>query len=289
MSPTALPIILVNGQQQSTVSALDRGLAYGDGVFETLLVADGKNPFWPYHQSRLFKGLAKLGIHLDTNDLEIQRQQLLALTEQYADSRFIAKLIVTRGQGGRGYQPPGKETAAANVIFYLYPYTLDAQKQDGIRVHFCQQRLALGIPWAGLKTLNQLPYVLAAQEWHNTECDEGLLFSTENRLIEATARNIFIVRGDTLYTPWLNQCGVEGVMRQYVMDKLVPQLDLACVQSDLTVDDLATADEVFLTNSISGVWPVIAAEHYQWPVGPITRSLQSMCYSTFGLFGLVQE
>ena len=104
------------------------------------------------------------------------------------------------------------------------------------------------------------------------------MLSVDNKLIEASARNVFIVKDETLYSPQLDQCGVEGVMRQLIIDKIAPQLGLDCIISSLSLDDLLEADEVFLSNSISGIWPVVEFEEKSWSVGPVTRSLQAMCH-----------
>ena len=295
MSIDFKPITLVNGQQQSHIAVADRGLAYGDGVFETLLLANGAIPLWQYHHARLLRGLQCLKIPFETEHLpqvaveksgvkqscfEEDIEQLLALLEPLSADVFVIKLTVTRGEGGRGYRPAA---SSPTRIVTAFPYDLDRDKHQGIAVHRCQQQLPLGLPWAGLKTLNQLPYVLAAQERDPSVHDEGLLFSTENQLIEATARNIFIVKDEVLYTPRLNQCGVAGVMRQVILEKIAPQLGLTCRQSPLSLADLTGADEVFLTNSVSGIWPVVNYKNTHWPLGPITRSIQAMCHGLLGL------
>ena len=281
MSVYLKPITLVNGQQQTHISIADRGLAYGDGLFETLLLIDGTVPLWTYHYARLMRGLFSLNIELESQRLHRDINQLLALIEKKTPQLFVIKLIVTRGEGGRGYQ--SCLTKEPTLILSALPYVVDSDKHHGVHVHLCQQQLPLDLPWVGLKTLNQLCYVLAAHERDSTIYDEGLLLSTNDELIEATARNIFIIKKETLYTPLLNRSGVEGVMKQFIIEKIAPQLGFACVEKVLTLADLNDADEVLLTNSVSGIWPVIRYQNKRWTVGPITHSLQAMSHNFLGI------
>ncbi len=278
MSKSQLPITYVNGQQDSTISIADRGLAYGDGLFETILVVDGEIPLWAYHHARLLKGLLHLHITIESQRLRQDIDRALEEAKKLSDQLLVLKVIVTRGHATRGYQV--NPDIPATLIVQLFPVSIDTDKHNGVCIHICEQKL-FPVNWAGLKTLNQLPYVLASQERLNTEFDEGLLLSMEGYIVEATARNIFIIRDEKLYTPPLDQCGVEGVQRTYIIEKLVTQLGFEVIEKPLLIEDLVNADEVFLANSITGIWPVTQCENHQWQVGPVTRSLQAMCHGIF--------
>jgi 4-amino-4-deoxychorismate lyase len=291
MSTYTLPLICINSQIQSYpdkgypvngLSALDRGLAYGDGLFETMLLVDGLAPLLSYHHKRLLKGLSHLNIKLDSERLVTDVNKMLELAKSFDEKRLILKLTVTRGVGGRGYQIDSD--ASATLILQLFACTIDLTKHNGVSVHVCNETLS-PVSWAGLKTLNQLPYVLAAQERLNTNFDEGLMLANSGDLIEATARNVFIVKGDKVLTPALNFAGVAGVQRQFIIKSVAGQLGLEVLESSLQLEDFFMADEIFLTNSITGLWPVTHChykEHdYNWDVGIITRSLQSMCHNVF--------
>lgn len=278
MSPTIRTITTVNGTQSQVVSANDRGLAYGDGLFETMLVAQGDIPLWPLHHERLLKGLVCLQLTVESQRIRQAIDTALEESKTFSDELFVLKLIITRGESTRGYQIDTQ--AQSTLITQLSPLSVDTTKHDGVNIHYCEQAL-MPTTWAGLKTLNQLPYVLAAQERLNTGFDEGLLFTPEGELIEATARNVFIVKNDKILTPILDQCGVAGVMRRNLTDKIATQIGVEVVEQRLTKKDIADADELFLANSISGIWPVIQCEKLKWPVGPVTRSLQAMCHGLF--------
>ncbi|MEO0443039.1 MAG: aminodeoxychorismate lyase [Pseudomonadota bacterium] len=278
MTTTTFPITFVDDKPVSQVPAQDRGLAYGDGVFETILVSNADMPFWSYHHGRLLKGLHGLKINLESQRLRAAIDKALAVIKDLPEQYYILKCIVTRGTGGRAYQ---FSRGTPTLVCHIFPYEMDTLKHNGVSVHLCQETLAEGISWAGLKTLNQLPYVLAAQERLNTPFDEGLLMSLNGYIIEATARNIFYSKDEVLFTPQLNLCGVAGVMRHYIIEKVAPQLKIDVREQRFTVDDLLAGDEVFLCNSVSGIWPVVQLDQHHWPIGPITRSIQAMCHANF--------
>ena len=282
MSDYSLPLTYINGQQVNSLSILDRGLAYGDGLFETMLVVNGLVPLLSYHHQRLLKGLSHLGIQLDSDRLVREVNKLLGIAKTIGEKQLILKLIVTRGVGGRGYQIDN--TASATLILQLFTASVDRSKYNGVNVHVCRQKL-FPVSWAGLKTLNQLSYVLAAKERAGSAFDEGLLLNNDGDLIEATARNVFIVKGEQLYTPVLNTSGVAGAQRQFIIESVAGQLGLDVIEKIIKFEECLSADEVFLTNSITGIWPVTACEYrgryYEWNLGAVTRSLQAMCHGVF--------
>jgi 4-amino-4-deoxychorismate lyase len=278
MNSPNLPITFINGEIVNSISVADRGLAYGDGLFETILISNGQPHLWSYHHARLLKGLNVLQIAVETQRLRNDIDRVIENLPDSDNEHYVLKLIITRGESGRGYQPT---ESRANIIITLSEFFHQEDKYNGVATHLCKQKLPLDSAWAGLKTLNQLSYVLASLERKNKDFDEGILLSTEDHLIEATSRNIFLVNNEVLYTPKLNRAGVDGVLKTYLLDKIIPQLGFECIERDLNLDDLLHADEVFLTNSVTGIWPVLSfevteGEKSQWPVGAITRSLQSM-------------
>jgi 4-amino-4-deoxychorismate lyase len=193
----------------------------------------------------------------------------IALEETREDSRHcIIKVIVTAGVGRRGYArllPSRTETfvgvfpaATTNRPAYL----------KGVATTLCETRLAVGSPLAGIKTLNRLEQVLARSECAPTGAFEGLTLDAEGRLICGTMSNVFLVRNQAIATPALHRCGVEGVMRQFVME-ICGDVEVC----DLTFDDLAAADEVFITNSQIGAVPVHRCDNLRWKVGKVTRDV----------------
>lgn len=272
---TQSPIILVNSQQQNHISVLDRGLSYGDGVFETMLACHGDICLWQYHYERLQQGLQRLGIPLH-HAAFIEHMQ--ATKEHIGQQPAVVKLIATRGVGGRGYMPNTDlhATLISQISLLDDVFISDNQhnQRQGVEVHYCHTVLPLNHILAGIKSLNQLPYVLASQERQSLPVKEGVLFTQDDQLIEATARNIFLVKNGALYTPLLRDCGVAGVMRRLIIDRIAVSHNIAVHEVPLKKKDLIESDEIFLTNSISYLWPVIACEDNVWSVGATTTDIQ---------------
>ncbi|TQV73489.1 aminodeoxychorismate lyase [Exilibacterium tricleocarpae] len=277
------PVFLVNGRPGATLSPLDRGFAYGDGVFETLILDGGTLPLWDYHQQRLLAGCECLGIPLPLSTLTAHKDQLLALAARHAVDTGVAKLVVTRGEGGRGYATPAEPTPTIVAGLYPPPAYPVSHCRTGVQVRVCNQRLGTNPALAGLKHLNRLENVLARREWTDTAIAEGLLLDQNGQVIEATASNVFIVKDAALITPRLDQCGVAGVARRIIMEVLVARLTppVSPVQeARLSLEMLRDADEIFLCNSVNGIWPVLAVEQWHYPRGPVTAALQQ-CFETY--------
>jgi 4-amino-4-deoxychorismate lyase len=273
------PLSIVNSRIQSNLSVLDRGLAYGDGVFETMHVNRGDITLWQYHYERMAKGLARLHIALPLEKLcEHLQATMTAIGDVVGDGAGTLKLMVTRGEGQRGYAPSGHEEPSLVSVFTplsdIFAQANKRYQENGVEVHCCTEYLPINESLAGIKTLNQLPYVLASYERQGLSAQEGLLFTQDGLLIEATARNIFLVKNNEVFTPRLNQCGVEGIMRRVVMEIITQETTLTIKEIALNKKSLVMADEVFLSNSLSQLWPVTRCENQLWPCGEITQKIQ---------------
>lgn len=231
--------MLVNGQNSDSLSVLDRGLLYGDGLFETIAFIDGKAPLWERHITRLEQGCRHLGI--DTPDPELLSKEARSLVDS---SPQVVKIIVTRGEGGAGYFPG---EGVSTRILYRRPWP---QRPAGPeKIHVCRTRLARGSATAGVKTLNRLEQVLAARETEQAGCREAILCDAAGYLVEGLMSNLFWVREGKLHTPRLDYCGVAGVMRGFVLETAKTSgIDVAIVEEKQDV--LANADAIFLTNAL---------------------------------------
>lgn len=261
---------LINGMPGDLLTVSDRGLHYGDGLFETVAVRNGICEFWDRHMQRLLRGCERLRIPAPDESLLADETARLAQDA----SRAVLKILITRGSGGRGYRVP--EPAAPTRILRLteWPdYPADNATQ-GIRLRLCTQRLGSNPSLAGLKHLNRLEQVLARLEWDDPVIAEGVVLDHAGNVIEGTFSNVFMVKNGTLITPRLDQCGVAGVLRGEVMELAVLE-GIVCEERRLPLAELYTADEMFLTNSLIGIWPVCAFEHWHNPAGPVTRTLQA--------------
>lgn len=247
--------MLVNGQSSQQIPADDRGFQYGDGLFETALLVNGRVRFLDDHCQRLFTGCARLGI--TPPDPEILRHEIAQVSAE-AD-RGVLKIIVTRGAGGRGYRPTAG--MSSNRVVALHPF--NPMPQAALRLRWCDLRLGRNARLAGIKHLNRLEQVLAQGEWGEGEADEGLMLDTEGEVVCATSANVFVVRDSTLFTPDLRFCGVQGVMRAQVI-KAAAKLKLAVSEEPLWPHDLETASEVFITNAVRGIRSVGSLDSLQW-------------------------
>ncbi|WP_211830444.1 aminodeoxychorismate lyase [Kistimonas asteriae] len=260
--------VWVDGEPCTVLPTDDRGLAYGDGVFETVKVVSGQMMLDGYHWDRLQTSCRQLGIDADI------------VFWQQTVSRFLAdratgilKMIVTRGSGGRGYNPKGCRSRLI-LSWHVLPEYPAAYWQKGVALYPCATVLGLQPSTAGLKHLNRLEQVVARSEWDDPRYAEGLLKDLNGNLIEGTMTNLFLVTSEGLWTPDLKMSGVAGVMRQWILDNM-PQYGIKTQVSDISLDALQKASEVFVCNSVNGVWPVVAYADLQWAPGPVTRHVQS--------------
>jgi len=260
--------MLVNGKQGNLVGIRDRGLLYGDGVFRTFLATKGKARHWPLHFQKIQHDCAALGIICP--DVALLSAQLNDLLVQHPDG--VVKLIVTRGEGARGYAPPTR--AESTLIWDVSPlpaYPADWARH-GIKARLCKLRLSQQPRLAGIKHLNRLENVLAAAEWNDMEVAEGLLMDADGNVIEGTRSNLFLVSQGGLITPDLSRCGVAGVQRERVM-AWAAQHDMPLQVRDAGLDEVMHADELFVVNSIIGLWPVRELEQRRWTDFPVARRI----------------
>jgi 4-amino-4-deoxychorismate lyase len=253
----------------------DRGLAYGDGLFETVLVRDGLPLLWDEHLARLQEGCRRLGIAFPV------RRCLDELPAKSGAGLQVLKLLLTRGSGGRGYLPPaGAEPRLRwrSVPFVPQP----ARWADGVRVRLCDLTLGSQPRLAGIKHLNRLENVLARQEWSDPEIAEGLLCDCRGHVIEATSMNLFWFRGGRWETPKLKECGVAGTLRAGLFGVL--ELHEAMHKQDV----LFEAESLWLGNSVQGVWPIASLVDSagtllrNWSVPSLDRSLQAEAHALLG-------
>ncbi|MEX1034125.1 MAG: aminodeoxychorismate lyase [Cellvibrionaceae bacterium] len=254
--PDFEPFSCVNGREDAALSTLDRGLAYGDGLFETMRLERGSLPFWHFHRRRLLRDCERLRICADAGNLDRMLANFLASVRERGVARGVVKLIATRGEAGRGYQPPDVGEVTAILSVFPYPSYPRRYGEEGVKVFLCEHRLPHNPALAGMKHLNKLDYVLAAMEWRDSDCQEGLLLDQDNNVIEAGSRNLFVVDNGVLLTPLLDNAGVAGILRERIVEDYAKRMGTVVEESTLTLETLLAADEVFLGNSVLGVWPV---------------------------------
>jgi 4-amino-4-deoxychorismate lyase len=232
----------------------DRGLAYGDGLFETMRVYRGEVPWWSEHWSRLQHGAQRLGIPLP--DEARVREEAETLFAEGCDG--VLKLLVTRGAGERGYAPPTDPVPTWIVSRHGVPATPGRT----LHVHVCGTRLASQPALAGIKHCSRLEQVLARSEAERAGADEGLVLDSAGNAVGATAANVFAFVDGRWVTPAIVDCGIAGVCRA----KLLPALD--AVERALPLAEVESADAVFLCNAVRGILPVARLGAREWSPHP---------------------
>lgn len=261
--------MLVNGKSGKLISIRDRGLLYGDGVFRTLLARNGKALHRQMHLQKIQQDSAKLGIVCPA--FSRLSDELDEVLEQHPDG--VIKLIVTRGQGVRGYAPP--QCAEPTHIWDVaaspeYPQDWAV---GGVTLRVCATHLSSQPRLAGIKHLNRLENVLAAAECSDAHIAEGLMLDAADNVIAGTRSNLFLVKRGQLITPDVSRCGVAGVQRDRVF-AYATEHGIPVQVRDVTLAEVSGADEVFLVNSVIGVWPVCALLDSKWSEFPLARKLQ---------------
>lgn len=261
--------ILIDGRPAETVSVHDRGLHYGDGLFETIAVIDGQAQLWDRHLDRLERGCRRLGIEPVAGAVLTEEAAQVCAGHRLA----TLKLLVTRGAGGRGYRPSsaGKRTRR---IFLCQSHAgfPPAAYREGVSLRLCTTRLGSNPGLAGIKHLNRLEQVMARREWDDPGLHEGLMRDTDGNVVEGTMTNLFVVVEGRLVTPGVSRCGVAGVMRAYIIE-LARRHGMAAAEETVSLETLNGADEVFVCNSLIGIWPVRRVGASTYGIGPTTRAL----------------
>ena len=268
-------ICLVDGEIATSIPTDDRGLQYGDGLFETIAAPGGNIELLQEHLERLDSGAKKLGFAaIDLIALEGDVWQLVDPNEDQ-----IIKIIVTRGSSSRGYSPAKNATTRRIVSTHAWPVRDQALPHDGIRAITCETRLPDDPLLAGIKSLNRVHQVLAAGEVAGSGDNEGIMLDATGRVVCGTMSNVFVVKNQNLKTPALERCGVAGVMRDQIL-RVAAKLGIDTDIGSVERTELADADEIFVTNSVIGLWPVGKLDGREQMVGPVAMNLRNVLFQS---------
>ncbi len=237
------------GQRHDAIQDWDRGVQFGDGLFETVKVIAGKPVALDHHARRLQLGFDTLGIHAEPASNLLQQS-----CDALADGESgVLKLIVTRGNSARGYRVASALQANITAFFSALPEFDSSFSAQGVRVGLCHTQAAMQTQLAGLKHLNRLDSVLASQELQQQPSwQEGLMLNAVGQVVEGTMSNLFLRLEDHWCTPALTHSGVSGILRQRLLESRPQTFSVA----EITRDDLARVSEMFICNSLIGIWPV---------------------------------
>lgn len=258
----------IDGERGDVVSADDRGLQYGDGLFETILLRQGRPRFLALHLERLALGCRRLHIPVAfENELRTEIDAATALAPPLA----ILKVMVTRGDSlRRGYAPEGGETPRR--ILALFGCETLAGWEQGVDLAISSIMAADQPLLAGLKHLNRLENVLAAREARLAGTFDVLMLGADGRVVSGAMSNVFVVCGTKVQTPRVDRAGVAGVTRAVVLRECA-RLGLEPVQREIGLDELRHAEEAFITNARIGVVPVRRVGEHVVRMSTITRRI----------------
>ena len=262
-------MVLINGSATTALTVTDRAIQYGDGLFTTLAVSRGVPLLWSLHLARLHQGVERL--RLPAFDDELLRDEVGLVA---AGTDCIVKIILSRGPGGRGYGTNGSGPLTRIVTVHPLPAHRQQWRDQGIHMQTLALRMGHQPLLAGLKSLNRLEQVLARQEVEERGVDEGLCLDLQQRVVEATAANLWWYAGGHWHTPALHRCGVAGVMRALLLERLGPKLT-----KDARRATVVEAEEVMVTNAVFGVVPVRQLDERRWQHWPQTAQLQGQLAS----------
>ncbi len=254
-------IVLCAGRRIEGVGSDDRGLAYGDGLFETLLVHAGQPVWWAAHWQRLRHGAHVLRIPMpeEANTLG-HCMDLIA-----GQRRCVLKIILTRGGGGRGYRPPSDPLPT--LVISAHPDV--TAPESPIRLRWCNTTLSMQPALAGIKHLNRLEQVLARQECCDESFFDGLMRDQAGRVVCTTSANVFALIDGCWRTPPVAQCGVAGTVRGWLLANLH-----GATEAEIVDEDLTRAEAVFVCNALRGILSVDAIGNRLWPSNAATDAVR---------------
>lgn len=252
-------MILVDGSPGERISVLDRGFAYGDGVFRTLRLRDGQPLWWRDHYRKLAADCAALAL-----DCPAEATLYAEVCTVAGAGDAVVKIVITRGIGARGYTPPRAQPSTRVVMSAALPAHAHAGAAHAISARWCDLRLARQPRLAGIKHLNRLENVLARAEWEDPAIVEGLLCDDRGDVVGGVMSNVFWISRGECFTPDLAACGVAGVARARLL-RATARRGIASHIGRWPPAAILAADEVMICNSLMGVRRIARLDQAHWP------------------------
>ena len=265
-------MFLINGAESETLAVNDRGVQFGDGCFTTARILRGQVQLLSAHLARLQTTCEKLFIPYD--DWALLAQEMARLAQPHQDG--VLKVIITRGAGGRGYSAAGCVNPTRILSVSPWPAHYLRWREEGISLSLSPVRLGRNPSLAGLKHLNRLEQVLIRSHLEQTDADEALVLDSDGWLTECCAANVFWRKGSDVFTPRLDQAGVNGIMRQYILAKLAPS-PFRVVEATMRPEALREADEVVVCNALMPLVPVRRWNDKCWSARELYHFLAPLC------------
>ena len=272
-------ISLINGEFSNHVSVIDRGLSYGDGLFETMSWSYLKDKkilgveFWERHLERIKEGCSITKIKLPpTEILKNYKEKILRECLRKGIKSGVLKILITRGVGGRGYK--FEKDISPTIIFLSFPLRkIDKDTLNtGVKLRFCEFPMFENSILAGFKHLNRIDSVMARSEWEDDEFFDGVMLDNSENIIDGTMTNLFFSKNRVLYTPMIKNSGINGIMRQVVIDKAKLFYNDIC-EIEIKKNNISRFDEMFVTNSVIKILPVAHLGNKEFEITDATREM----------------
>ncbi|MHA0871943.1 aminodeoxychorismate lyase [Enterobacter pasteurii] len=268
-------MFLINGLEQETLPAGDRAIQFGDGCFTTARILDGEVCLGDAHIRRLQKACDTLLIPFTQWDtLEGEMRRLAS-----GKRRGVVKVIISRGSGGRGYSGAACQHPTRILSVSDYPSHYERWREEGVTLTLSPVRLGRNPMLAGIKHLNRLEQVLIRTHLEQTDAGEALVLDSEGYITECCAANLLWRKGGDVFTPSLEQAGVNGIMRQFCLQQLA-RAGFSVVEVSVKEDALQSADEVVICNALMPVVPVRAYGPLSWSSRELFQFLAPLCEQT---------
>jgi len=266
-------IVFLNGrfvpEEQALVSVFDRCFLYGDGLFETILIFNGKSFRWPAHLERLQRGADFLKIQLPFSPDELLSVANQLLRENQA-THSLLRITLSRGIGIRGYSPKGAQKPS--LIMSLHPAQAPAEKPPQWKVLISSFRLPANEPLAQFKTCNKLPQIMARAQADATEANEALLLNTDGFAVEGSSSNLFWIKENSVRTPPLAAGILPGVTR-FVISELCKTLQVPLREATIDPQELPSTEGVFFSLTSQGIAEAVSVDGVKLSQSDLTKKL----------------
>ncbi|BAJ02545.1 4-amino-4-deoxychorismate lyase [Shewanella violacea DSS12] len=267
--------VWVNGELNRHIDPLDRGLTYGDGLFATMRIVEGKIAFLSAHFARLTQGSTRLGFPWSPSEALVTQVKHLAKTQVTG----CLKLLLTRGTGGRGYGAPQMCEITEVISITPIPTHYASWQRSGISLISSPIKLSQQPRLAGIKHLNRLEQVLIKSETLPTDYQDWLVLDGLNNIAESSMANLFFVEGKQIVTPSISHSGVAGVMREQVIYALL-EAGYDVEARPIPYLQLCRYQHVFMTNSLVGILDINNVDDFHFTHANFTHEIRQILQLT---------
>ncbi|AQS36556.1 aminodeoxychorismate lyase apoprotein [Shewanella psychrophila] len=267
--------VWVNGEFYGHIAPLDRGLAYGDGLFATMRIVQGKIAFLSAHLERLTQGAKRLGFSWSPSLNLVTQLKHLAKTEVTG----CLKLLLSRGTGGRGYAAPETCVITEVISLHAIPSHYSIWQQTGISLTCSPIKLSQQPRLAGIKHLNRLEQVLIKSETLLVGYEDWLVIDGLDNIVESSMANLFFVADKHVVTPSISHSGVAGVMREQVIYALI-EAGYDVEARPIAYSHLCRYQHVFMTNSLVGILDINNVDDIHFTHADFTHEIRRALHLT---------